>query len=118
MVKKRKTFTEQGADYYVFNLSSLGWINCDRFLNTKGKKYTFSVKNDCACQQNYNHTRENSLETDESSPGSKDRHHNHSRRPCLAGVRKEVIDANVPHQNHTQDTTGYFSFTLKIQIYE
>lgn len=41
-----KTFTEQGADYYVFTLSSLGWINCDRFLNTNGKKYTFSVKND------------------------------------------------------------------------
>lgn len=38
--------TERDINYYVFSLSSLGWINCDRFISVRNrKKFTMKIDN-------------------------------------------------------------------------
>jgi len=40
---KGNTFKEEELDYYIFAVSKLGWINCDRFPDIKSPKTNFIV---------------------------------------------------------------------------
>ncbi len=43
-VEKTKSISAADVNYYILKTSTLGWINCDRFIRSKAKKIKFKLK--------------------------------------------------------------------------